>query len=141
MAARSSAASRLAWSNLAETRIAIRVARAVISEAVGAIGEADEDSDLRYELGGWATRARRICTIPLRVHLPDTELRLACARQLLLDAHRPREYLLEVAREVLDLPAADVAARALVRQDLERAVAAATAEAFDHSMSVNKDRS
>jgi hypothetical protein len=126
---RLAAALRVAWDNLAETRIALRVMRVLVGEAVGAVGKAEPDSELRYELGAWAARARMIGRTPLRVHLPDTTVRLACARQLLLDAHRPREYLMEAAREVLDLPAADTAARALVRQDLEREMAAASAQA------------
>lgn len=52
-----------------------------------------------------------------------------CAASLAADGRKPREYLIEVAREIMGVPAKDGAARALVKMDLERAM-----KASDHNI-------
>lgn len=52
-----------------------------------------------------------------------------CAASLAAEGGKPREYLVEVAREIMRLPARDGAARALVKMDLERAM-----KASDHNI-------
>jgi hypothetical protein len=53
-----------------------------------------------------------------------TWARAQCAASLAADGGKPREYLVEVAREIMKLPAKDGAARALVKMDFERAMKA-----------------
>jgi len=49
------------------------------------------------------------------------------AASLAAEGGKPREYLVEVAREILHLPAKDGAARSLVKMDLERITKASEA--------------
>jgi len=61
------------------------------------------------------------------------------AASLAAEGGKPREYYIEVAREILRLPAKDGAARSLVKLDLERILK--TSEAFVESTLLEEEES
>jgi hypothetical protein len=124
---------RACWNRIASTELFVAELRAMLHQAVELEAGPDdlnetpktqEEEDAAIEQ--FVHRARAVAATATGKEAFVRWNRMLQAAAIIAAGGKAREYYVEVAREVLSLPAKDSAARGLAKIDIDRAAAAAT---------------